>query len=221
MPTLHLTGLFFYEKGEYQKASNCFKRSLFSDIIKDKSASLWYLGNMYRYGYGVEKNPKQALDYYIESSNLKYSPAMFTLGHLYETGKLVEKNYKTSFEFYKQGALLDDSNCQLNLGVMYDEGLGMPTNPDKAFYWFDKASKNGCVNATYNIGMMFQEGESVQKNISKAMKHFCDAGEYNINNNIQSIQILPNNKIKRCNWEINENITYSNIIDCAIESLIN
>jgi TPR repeat protein len=47
---------------------------------------LYYLGLFYEHGFGVEKSPKRAINYYLKASEVNYAPARNKMGDCYFSG---------------------------------------------------------------------------------------------------------------------------------------
>ena len=139
---------------------------------------------------------------------------MFSMGAYYNS----INDSDSAFRFYLDGAKLGNVSCQLNLGVMYDEGKGVDKSVGLSLFWFEKAAKNGDTDANFNVGIMYEHGEGVEPDISKAMKYYCDSGEYNLCDRIESIQIIPEeDTVCDCEgWEVPES---DNLLDFVTNKL--
>lgn len=60
--------------------------------IAQKAEALYYLGLMYEYGFGVDKNPKQAFSYFRQSSSFDYPAAKNKLGDCFFSGYGTQEN---------------------------------------------------------------------------------------------------------------------------------
>ncbi len=61
-----------------------------------------YLGWMYEYGKGVDKNLTKAVELYKKACKGKYYYACINLGFLYRDGRGVEKNSFKALELFKR-----------------------------------------------------------------------------------------------------------------------
>ena len=200
MPSLFDQGKHFFDKQQYDQAIRYFLRcsTLNTESDQDKANSLYKLGYMFRHKLGTQYNIDMAISYYKKSAILGNTDAMFVLGCIYDTGKKVPKNHKEAFIWYRQGALLGNKSCQVNLAGLYDSGEGVEQNSERAFFWFNKASIQGDIDATYNIGVMYDNGEFVDQNMIIANRYYCDAGEYNITDNVVSCEIQKTSNLNLC-----------------------
>lgn len=196
-----LSGVQFYDRGEYDYAVHYLKKSFIYDDPSTHGKSHYYLALIY-------KNPShvnlydivKAREHLIESGRLGYSQAYFHLGLLYENGKgILHKNIKKAIKYYECGAALNNADCLLNLGVIYDEPKpGVRRNQAKSFDLFQRAAALGDIDAKYNLALMYENGEFVRKDIVKAMKQYCDAGLYPNPEYVRSLDFVKANEIKQC-----------------------
>ena len=66
------------------------------------------LGYMYAIGLGVERDLKQAVQWYRKAADQGYSSAQFHLGLMYAHGLGVEKDEKKAIEWYRKAAKNSD-----------------------------------------------------------------------------------------------------------------
>jgi uncharacterized protein len=66
---------------------------------------------MYKNGYGVEKDYKKAVEWYIKSAEQGNPSAQNNLGFMYYNGYGVEKDYKKAVECLYQIDRARKSNC--------------------------------------------------------------------------------------------------------------
>jgi TPR repeat protein len=59
---------------------------------------------MYEYGLGVEKSSKQAVSYFLESSDMGYAPAKNKIGNCYFSGFGVKEDRKVAIGCYIEAA---------------------------------------------------------------------------------------------------------------------
>lgn len=73
------------------------------------------LAYMYVYGYGVEQNYAQALEWYEKGAELGNAVAVRNMGKMYLFGYGVERNYIKAVRSYLKAAMLEKSS---ELGIM-------------------------------------------------------------------------------------------------------
>lgn len=75
---------------------------------EEKAEALYYLGLMNEYGFGVDKSPKKAFSFFLESADLRYPPAKNKLGDCYFSGYGTKEDRKLAMGCYLEAA--DDEN---------------------------------------------------------------------------------------------------------------
>ena len=101
------------------------------------------LGDMYYYGYGVEKDYAEAVKWYRQAAEQGNSSGQKNLGYMYYYGYGVEKDYAEAVKWYRQSAEQGYLFSQNNLGDMYEYGKGVEKDCKKALYWYGKAAEQG------------------------------------------------------------------------------
>jgi TPR repeat protein len=96
------------------------------------SAGQNVLGNMYREGFEVPKDPKEAMRMYQLSWGQGYSRAASNIADIHYRGDGVPKNPAEGFKWLKMAVESGHAPSQLRLGIVYREGDGTPKNDDEA-----------------------------------------------------------------------------------------
>ena len=60
---------------------------------KDDPRAYYGIALLYKDGWGVQKNSKQAIDFYQKAADRGHQRAMFDLGMFYQNGYLVKQDY--------------------------------------------------------------------------------------------------------------------------------
>ena len=176
--------------------------SLNGDIIAQ-----YQLGNMYDYGYGVEKDSKKAAYWYQKAAEQGYACAQDRLGTAYFIGYGVEKDELKAVEWYGKAAEQGFVDGQVNLGHMYEKGYGVNKDYTKAVEWYGKAAEQGDAPAQYHLGKFYQNGNAVAKDYDKAQDWYRKAADQgNSNAQFQLGQMFENgegvvpDKAKAAKW---------------------
>lgn len=159
----------------------CFQDSELHDTAIDyfkKATELGYaesaymLGIMFLYGYGTEKNPKEALDYFVSSFDLGKHHTCRALGDLYFQGAFNggKQNVDKAIEWYLRGVDNQVLPCIEVLGDCYYFGFGIDIDYELAFDFYKTAAEKGSANAAFMLGTMYSSGQSVKKNYREALK---------------------------------------------------
>lgn len=122
-------------------------------------------------GKGVEKDPKKALDIYLELSEDGDPLACAYVSLAYLFGDNVKKDLKKAFKYCKTAADGGLIESMYQLGIMYRNGDGVKKNPEESFRYFEKAADNGQVESLYNIALYYLGGEVVEQDISKGISY--------------------------------------------------
>ena len=159
----------------------CFQDSELHDTAIDyfkKATELGYaesaymLGIMFLYGYGTEKNPKEALDCFVSSFDLGKHHTCRALGDLYFQGAFNDgkQNIDKAIEWYLRGVDKQVLPCIEVLGDCYYFGFGIDIDYELAFDFYKTAAEKGSANAAFMLGSMYSNGQSVKKNYREALK---------------------------------------------------
>ncbi len=169
----------------------------------ESSSIDYHLGDCYCKGRGVERNLKQAEQYYLKAAKRNHAKAMYKLGNLcshrhgIQKGQEVEEEFwqdipldlPAAIKWYGYAAELCYPSAYVRLGYLNRNGVGMPLNYPQAFYWYRKAAKTGNVNGCSWSGFFYSHGldrdsewemipncwSSIKKNYRKALKYYLKA----------------------------------------------
>lgn len=105
--------------------------------------ALGTMGNIYGFGWGVERDLKVAHDYWQRAARKHLSTAMFNLGALYLAGKPgFEQDAEKAAEWMRLAAEHRHIQAMLNLSSMYATGRGMKQDLESALAWSSLALSN-------------------------------------------------------------------------------
>lgn len=121
--------------------------------------SVYWMGNCYYKGIGVEKDLAKANTLYKEAfeSFKKMAKdgdikALCYVGICHNDGKATKVNKKLAFEAFKVSAEKGYVRAQCNLGKRYLSGEGVKQSYTEAHKWFRQAAEEGDPIAQYNMG---------------------------------------------------------------------
>ena len=102
-------------KQDYTSAMSWFQKAA------DHGYALAYgaIGDLYAKGYGVDKSPDKAIDFYTKAASGGDAESCFKLGELYE--KESQPDMKQALFWYKKGAELGNKACQDALKRLEDK----------------------------------------------------------------------------------------------------
>lgn len=124
----------------------------------------FYLGHLYECGFGVTKDPSNAIHFYFKGAKLGNAHCMTKLGDCYHSGFGVAVNHKEALRYYTMAAEHQDSEAHINMGMIYEHGYeGVPMDYAKAFNSYETAAKLGNPKAEFHLGLMYETGKYVKK----------------------------------------------------------
>ena len=104
------------------------------------------MGNAYRTGEGVAKDPQAAVRWYRQAADapeaLHRDEAAYELALMYANGDGVGRDTGQAFHYYKLAADAGNQAAQLNLGVMLLNGDGVPKDKAGAAALFQAAAQS-------------------------------------------------------------------------------
>ena len=133
---------------------------------------------MYRNGWGVSQDYKEAVRWYTMAAEQDYAIAQFNLGAMYENGEGVPQNYKEAVRLYTLAAEQGHAKAQSNLGVMYRNGEGVFAEFVTAHMWFKIAANNGNELAAENREKLEKRMTSEDISKAQAMARVCMISNY-------------------------------------------
>ena len=80
-------------------------------ILGDPEAQ-YFVGEIFETGAGEAPNFKQALNWYRQSADQSYGPALMALGRMHESGLGVEKDLVKAMNFYREASGLTDDDIE-------------------------------------------------------------------------------------------------------------
>jgi len=117
---------------EYNRSNFSIAFQHYSKIISDDTTghARFRLGQMYKFGDGIERNQTKAESYFTSSFPLlcgcKNNPtAWVDLGWMYANGEGVSQDKKNAVALYKLAVDKGNARAQCNLGLMYECGDGV------------------------------------------------------------------------------------------------
>jgi len=138
-----LLGRLFYSLKWYKRALPWLHRA----AHKKEKFALTTLGEIYRYGKGLEENPRQSIVYYRQAAALGEVQAQALLGLSYQQGLGVPKNAHLAAHWYEKAGHQGNVLAQFNLSTLYWQGKGLKKDLVKAYAWSSVAADAGLESA--------------------------------------------------------------------------
>lgn len=153
---------------DYQEASRMFNKTY-------PVLGKFNVARRYDNGQGVERDYKQAFQYYLESANYGYGQAEYEVGRDYANGRGCEKDEKKAFEYYKRAEEHGYWDAINSVGNCYINGIGIAEDDKAAFDYFMKGAELNLVNPTSNVGYCYAYGKGVNQDYTQARKYYKKA----------------------------------------------
>lgn len=105
--------------------------------------SIYFLGTMYRYGLGVERDEAKAVSLFIKSAEKGFVRAQYNLAEAYLNGTGVEPSTDEAFRWLRAAAEGGSPKAQYRMAAHFAEGQGDGTNLVEALKWCLLAARHG------------------------------------------------------------------------------
>ena len=136
---------------------------------KGNPEAQYHVGMMLNNGYGVEKDPHQALQWFTKSANAGDPLGAYKLGCYYGGQyNVVPKDAGKSLKYKLIAAKAGYALAQHDVGIDYFRNQQF----DKAIYWWKLAAKQGFPMSLYNLSIIYWEGKVVPKDNTLAYAYF-------------------------------------------------
>lgn len=142
-------------------------------VKKDFAPSLYQLGKAYRYGYGLEIVPENAMELFERAAE-RHPGASYELGLMLDEGIVGDVDLEGALTYIRSAADRNFPDALFWLGEAYE--LGVLETPDQgksankiAADYYEKAARSGSVEAQKRLGDFYARGrEGVPKNPGRA-----------------------------------------------------
>lgn len=136
------------EEPDYSKALEYLKEA----VDNGYADSMYYLGQFYKFGYGVKENETKAVKYFTDAAERGSAFACNELGLAYYRGTGLKQNDEAAVEWLTRGAERGYGLSMANLGYLYQNGILVEADHDKAMEWYEAAAFTGDPNAMLELG---------------------------------------------------------------------
>jgi TPR repeat protein len=135
------------------------------------------MGFLYRDGVGVEKDDKQAFEWFRKGADQGDHTAQTALAEFYLAGRVVEKNVKEAEAWFLKAAEQEDVLAQTQLGVLYSNGKDIPVDHAASLKWYTRAAELGDAYAQARVARIYAKGIGVEKNARTAFEWYDRAAK--------------------------------------------
>lgn len=104
------------------------------------------LGEMAEFGYGMQRNPDLAIQWYFKAADQGFVPAQHNIGRSYNFGTGVEQDFAEAERWYRRAAERGHTDAMFFLGTLYSNNHGTQKDQDTnvlAYAWMSNAAELG------------------------------------------------------------------------------
>ncbi|WP_333571008.1 SEL1-like repeat protein [Sphingomonas sp.] len=131
------------------------------------------LGDLYRDGIDVPRDPAKAASYYRQAAKLDLPSAQVALAQMLETGDDgVQQDRPQAIAWYRAAARHEHPEALYALARAFDLGEGVKADPEQALGLYKRAAIAGSAGAMTALGTYFYEGRQVAKDPVAARRWF-------------------------------------------------
>lgn len=117
-----ITGVRLYENKEYEKAVECFEKSI-SDGYAPYEDVHYYLGNCYYLGLGANKDLQKAFEHYLSVKEEEHPETQIALGKMIENKEVdYAEGLRASYFYEKALKYIKDPDVEAKLSLWYWTG---------------------------------------------------------------------------------------------------
>jgi TPR repeat protein len=135
------------------------------------------LGNLYRTGDGMPKDPAKAAEQYRIGAGLGHSNAMNNLARLHLRGEGVTRDEDRAVQLLWQASALGNQYAPQQLARMRLKGWAMERDVEAAVELLELAAARGFRQADLELGQIFAVGDAARADPVRALRHFILAGD--------------------------------------------
>lgn len=160
-------------KRDFKKMGEYCRRAVDLKCIK----SYVTLGDMYCFGYGVERDYDKAIRLYNDAIEFNCGAAYEGLGDYYFSKSVDERDHRKAFDLFRQAAEKNDASGVTGLAFCYANGAGIEKDLEEGIRLYRQASEWNNGDATYMLANCYFRGVGVKEDRVKALELFRRAAE--------------------------------------------
>jgi hypothetical protein len=131
-----LGALLYYGADDTAQAVDWFHKA----AAQNYAPAEFQMGQLYDFGFGVEKNDREALAWFRKAAEHGSAAGERAVGDFYQKGRGVPADAAEAARWYRRAADGDDVRAQYQLGEMYFSGTGVARDYASAYVWFSIAA---------------------------------------------------------------------------------
>lgn len=159
---------------DFNKAFIMMKKLADQDYAKAQTK----IGLMYERGMGVDKNYKQAMEWYEKAVQSGHAGAYARIGFLYERGLGVTTDYAMAVKYYRKAIEQGSDRAKALLGWLHQSGSGVENDLQKAFKLTEESiSREPSGFCLAQMGFFYERGIYVDQDLAKARDYYEQASQ--------------------------------------------
>ncbi len=136
----------------------------------------FYIGRAFETGTILDRDPQQAVSWYLHSAKRGNIDAQFRLAKIFHAGAHgVTRQPEQAVKLYKAAAQRGHTGAQNWLGYAYQHGHGVVRDYGTAVDWYRNAADQGHSEAQSNLGLMYLGGHGIEQDHAAAAEWFGKA----------------------------------------------
>ena len=160
------------------EAKRSYEAGLYADALAEftyladeqNAEALYYLGQMYENGQGVDKDTQKATEYYQKADALGNLQASVQLAKTVFYDDTIENNKEIGLEYLKKTAYNGSSDALYELGEIYHAGNGVEKDYSYAFGYYLMASMKGDKKAQHKLALAYINGRGTPQDFANGIK---------------------------------------------------
>lgn len=171
-------------KKEYEKAIPILRKS----AELGNAEAQYNLGYFLQNGVGIEKNEKEAFEWYKKSSENGFNDGHYAMMMAYGNGIGTEINSEKGFEYSVKCANNNDATCMWNVVNCYIQGLGVTKDNNKMLEWATKLSllenpenlnlSGNITSMRLSLANMYRDGNILKMDLYKSYLWYLIYNEF-------------------------------------------
>ena len=149
-----------------------------SNADSDDQDVQFVMGRCFHYGWGVDRNGEEAVNWLSKSAAAGNPEAQAELAGMYHYGDVVAQDYAKAYALYKQSASADCLEGIKGLGNLLLLGEGVGKNVSLAIKYYQMAADKGDVDSHLQLGYVYYSKHYGIINYEESFRHYLYAAEH-------------------------------------------
>lgn len=151
--------------GNYEEAIAYNRLAMAEDYL----AAYHNMGNHYKKGAGVPKDPVKAMELFLYAAERGHPEDQYNVGVMRLNGDTgIEVDYREALKWLTASAKQDYASAFDKLGLMFQDGKGVPQDQVRANQAFARGAELGDASSMVNLARSYREGTGIEQDFEKA-----------------------------------------------------